>query len=380
MSLLSRITRKQIVVGGLVAALLLVLVFGGAGGWLRGEDDDAMVVTADFEDTTGLYVGNEVSYLGVKIGEVVEVQRNGPTMRAVMHLDEGVELPADAGADIMQSSLVTDRTIELGPPYTGGATLASGAHIETDHTRSPATVDEIATALDELVLALDGGLGKGRGGADLGTLLSNTATTLEGNGAALSEVLVNGQGALEVVNDEGDELTAVSESLQDVVDLVAERETTIRRFTRGADAATSVLADQRDEVVATLDSLDELTRLANSFLKDNGDVLGDDLALLNDLVGLVHDNKESLGEAWDVMPTMAENYARAYDWENDRLRVQFSFAVGPFSTVWRDHYCQLIVAQLPAGEQVCSALFQPDGSGLLDPVLNVFDLLPGGIP
>lgn len=380
MSLLRGVTRTQIAVGTVAVVLLLLVAFGGLGGWLRGEDDGLMEVTADFEDTTGLYVGNEVSYLGVAIGEVVAVERRGPTMRAVMHIDPEVELPQEAGADIMQSSLVTDRTIELGPAYTGGPTLSDGAHIDADHTRSPANVDEIATALDDLVLALDAGLGKGRGGADIGTLLSNTASTLRGNGAALSEVLADGQGALEVVNEEGAELTAVSQSLQAVVDLVAERDTTIRRFTRGADAATGVLADQREEIVATLDSLDELTRLANRFLRDNADVLGDDLGLLNELVGIVNEHKDSLGEAWDVMPTMAENYARAYDWENDRLRVQFSFTVGPFSTVWRDHYCQLFISQVPGGEQICSALFQPDGSGLLDPVLNVFDLLPGGIP
>ena len=377
------IPRRTLLVVGVVAALALLAVFGPARGWLRGDAGEQMVVTADFEDTTGLYVGNEVSYLGVAIGEVVEVQRQGPTMRAVMHVDPGTDLPADAGAEILQSSLVTDRTIELGPAYTGGATLADGAHIEAEHTRSPATVDEIATALDELVLALDGALGEGSGGADLGTLLGNTADTLRGNGGAMRDVLADGQDALAVVNDEGDDLQAVSDSLLGVVDLLARRDGQLRRFTRGADAATTVLADQREDVVTTLDSLDRLTGLADRFLRENADVLGDDLAGLNDLVTLVNEHRGSLGEAWDVMPTMAENYARAYDWKNDRLRVQFAFSVGPFSSVFRDHFCQVLVGGLGgrAGERLCSTLFQPDGSGLLDGLFDgVYDALPGGIP
>ncbi|TYL52075.1 MCE family protein [Nocardioides sp. BGMRC 2183] len=375
--------RTRIVVLAAVGLLALAVVLGGGGinGWLRGEGDGAMVVTADFEDTTGLYVGNQVSYLGVEVGEIVAVQRRGTTMRAVLHLDPDVELPADAGAEILQSSLVTDRTIEIGPAYTGGATLADGDHIAVEHTRSPATVDEIATSLDELVLALDSGLGRASGDQDLGRLLESTADTLRGNGDDFGTVLADGQDALEVVNDERADLTAVSTELAAIVDLLAERDGRIRSFTRGARAATSVLADQREEMVLTLDSLDRLTRVATRFLKRNATVLGDDLAGLDDLVALVEEHKESLGEAWDVMPTMAENYARAYDWKLGRLRVQFAFSVGPFSSIFRDHFCQLLVSQVPQGGRACSALFQPDGTGLLDPLLDgIYDGLPGGIP
>ena len=376
---------RRTVLGGLAAALVVALAVSGVRllGWLDGEDPQALVVTAEFEDTTGVYVGNDVTYLGVSVGEIVGVEPHGETMRVVMHLEPGTRVPRDAGAEILQGSLVTDRFIELGPAWDGGPTLASGAHIETDHTRSPATVDEIATSFDDLVLALDAGLGEGRGGAGLGEVLDRTAKALKGNGPNLRRALAESRDALEVVNAKDADLSAVTEDLVELVTTLGERDAQLRTFTSAAADATGVLADQRQELVAALDSLDQLTRLTNSFLKDNGEVLGEDLAGIADVVDVVRENQDSLEEAFDVMPTMAENFARAYDWDLGRLRVQFAFSAGPFSAAFRDHSCRVFAQSLAGelGKDVCGLLFTTDGKGLLDPLLDgLYDGIPGGIP
>lgn len=379
----AHIYRRQ-VFGLLAGALVLALAVSGVRmlGWLDGEDPDALVVSADFVDTTGVYVGNEVTYLGVHIGEIVDVEPRGTSMRVVMHLEPGTELPKDAGAQILQGSLVTDRFIELGPAYTGGPKLASGARIEADHTRSPATVDEIAKAIDDLVLALDADLGDGKGGKGLGEALSTTAAALKGNGPHLRSALAESRDALAAINGKDADLTAVTANLLELVTMVGQRDRQLRSFTHAAADTTNMLAAERDELVATLDSLDQLTRLTNQFLKDNGEVLGEDLAGLADVVGVVRENQGSLSEAFDVMPTMAENFARAYDWDRGRLRVQFSFAAGPFSAAFRSHSCAVFAETLggSAGKELCGVLFDTDGSGLLDPILDrLYNALPGGV-
>lgn len=376
---------RRTVLGAVGGAIVLALVLSGARlvGWLGGEDPEDIVVTADFADTTGVYVGNDVTYLGVKVGEIVEVEPRGTTMRVVLQLEADTRVPADAGAEILQGSLVTDRFIELGPAWDGGPTLASGAHIEADHTRSPATVDEIAKAIDDLVLALDAGLGRKGGGAGLGDMLATTAAALEGNGSHLRRALSESRDALEVLNSKDADLTAVSRNLVQLVATLSKRDRQIRDFTSAAADTTGVLADQRQELVATLDSLDQLTRLTNSFLKVNAGVLGDDLTGLADVVGVVQRNQDSLEEAFDVMPTMAENFARAYDWDLGRLRVQFAFSAGPFSAAFRSHSCAVFAGRLGGepGAQLCNLLFTTDGTGILDPLLDgLYDGLPAGIP
>lgn len=376
--------RRRTVLATVGGVLVLALALSGArlAGWLGGEDPDDLVVTADFADTTGVYVGNDVTYLGVRVGEIVEVQPRGTTMRVVMHLAPDTRVPRDAGAEILQGSLVTDRFIELGPAWDGGPTLATGAHIAADHTRSPATVDEIAKAIDDLVLALDSGLGKGRGGAGLGEMLATTASALKGNGTHLRRALAESRAALAVVNSKDADLTAVSTNLVRLVTELSRRDRSIRDFTTATADTTGVLADQRQELVATLGSLDRLTRLATDFLKKNGGVLGADLAGLADVVDVVRDHQDSLSEAFDVMPTMAENFSRAYDGDLGRLRVQFAFSAGPFSAAFRSHTCLTFAGTLgPAGSRLCGLLFTSDGTGALDPLLDgLYDGLPGGIP
>lgn len=370
----------------LLTALVLALVAaaGLSGARLVGGDDpDDLVVTADFVDTTGVYVGNDVTYLGVKVGEIVRIEPRGTTMRVVLHLAPDTRVPADAGAEILQGSLVTDRFIELGPAWDGGPTLRDGAHIEASHTRAPATVDEIATAVDDLVRALDGTLGRDGEGTGLGDVLATTARALEGNGPHLRAALAESRDALATINAKDADLTAVTENLVALTTTLAERDRTLRTFTRAAADTGGVLADQREALVRTLDSLDELTRLADRFLKDNGDVLGDDLAGLADVVGIVRRHQDSLEEAFDTMPTMAENFARAYDWDLGRLRVQFAFSAGPFSAMFRDHTCRVFAEKLvgETGTRVCGLLFDGQGTGVLDPILDgLYNGLPGAIP
>lgn len=359
--------RNRIVLG----ALVLALIVGGAL-WWRSGDEPPIVITADFVDTTGLYVGNDVQYLGVPIGTVTAIEPHGLSMRVRIELETDTELPRDAGANILQSSLVTDRFVELGPAYTGGPTLEDGAHLDTEHTRSPAGVDQIASSIDELVLALDSTT---PGGRDIGDLLKVTARTFEGNGAPLRRALINGEKALRTLNARGGDLTAVTGDLADLLAAVAARDTVIRRFASSLDATTSVVAEQRAGISGTISSLDQLSTVVTRFIDKNRSVIDSDLAEAARLARQVDRHRGSLAEAFDTMPTLAENLARAYDWRTGRLRVQFSTNTGPFSADFRATMCRTLAAD------VCDLLFTSDGTGALDWLLDgLSEAIPGNVP
>lgn len=359
--------RLRLVLG----ALVLALVAGGVL-WWRAGGEEPIVLTADFTDTTGLYVGNDVQYLGVPVGTVTAIEPRGRWMQVRIELDAGTQLPRDAGANIMQSSLVTDRYVEMGPAYTGGPQLADGAHLTTEHTRSPAGVDQVASSIDDLVLALDSTT---PGGRDVGDLLEVTARTFDGNGERVRKALVAGEKALRTINASGDDLSVVTANLADLLAAVAARDTVIRRFAGSLDATTSVIAEQRRGISGTLTSLDELTGVVTTFVGRNRSVIDDDLAEAVRLAKQVGRHRDSLAEAFDTMPTLAENLARAYDWRTGRLRVQFNTDTIPFSPDFRSTMCQALAGQW------CDLLFTSEGTGGLDWLLDgVAGLIPGNIP
>ena len=55
-----------------------------------------------------------------------KVESKGSYVAVTMELDKSVAIPADVIAVTESASLLTDRHVELTPPYTGGPTLDNG--------------------------------------------------------------------------------------------------------------------------------------------------------------------------------------------------------------------------------------------------------------
>lgn len=70
------------------------------------DKDHAYQVTADFEDVMNVVPKSPVMVDDVTVGEVLEVERDGWRAKVTMHLRDDVVLPANAVAEIRQTSLL----------------------------------------------------------------------------------------------------------------------------------------------------------------------------------------------------------------------------------------------------------------------------------
>lgn len=345
-----------------VAAALVLVAGLAVGGLVALRPDKPVEVSASFTDTTGLYVGNEVSVLGVPVGKVTAISPTGRTVEVTMALDKGTPLPAGARAVIMQSSLVADRYVELTPAYRGGPRLQSGDHIDVERTRSPVNIDDISRAVDDLVVALDRPTPGGRG---VGDLLSISADALDGQGRKIKEGLESGEAALRTVNGNAGNLTAITRNLDVLVRALARRDQMIRRMQRNVTASAAVLADQREELHATLAELSRLSTVLTRFVQENRGLIRGDLRSAADTLEVVARNQKHLAETFDLAPLVAENLARAYDDKTRRLRIKVDAReTGPFSDLARAQICRDL--DIPT----CRLLLNKDGTGLLDPLLD----------
>jgi phospholipid/cholesterol/gamma-HCH transport system substrate-binding protein len=234
-----------------------------------------------------------------------------------------------------------------------------------DRTRSPANVDDVMTAIDDLVVALKDTTGDGK---DIGDLLSVGAKQLDGKGARIADALEATSEALGTVDGREPELTAIVEDLDSLTAMLAERDTTVRKLSESVAGSTEILAGQREDLTSTLKALRKLSTTTSAFVKENQGRVVDDLeeatAVLDTMVG----RKGELAETFDLLPLVAENITRAYDPETRRTRIRVDVRnTGPFSAVGRAELCRLLRV-IPD----CDSVTNPGGTGALDPLLHWF--------
>jgi phospholipid/cholesterol/gamma-HCH transport system substrate-binding protein len=138
------VTRRIVL---LFAALLLVTSckFDGAydlplpGGPV--DADNAIKVTAEFEDILNIVPKSPVMVDDVTVGEVTDVERVGWHAKITMLVRKDVELPDNAIAEIRQVSLLGEKYVALEPPPDGASPgrLGDGDNIALAATgRNPA--------------------------------------------------------------------------------------------------------------------------------------------------------------------------------------------------------------------------------------------------
>lgn len=355
--------RRWVVVAAVVAAVLAVVGFK-----IITSSSGRYVVTADFADTTGLYVGNEVDYLGVPIGKVDSITPMGTVMRVRMSLDNDIKLPQAAGAQIMQSALLTDRYIQVGPAYTGGPTLAAGTAIPSSHTRSPTSFDDLSASIDALVVALNG---HGKDGRGIGDLVGVVATNLDGNGARIRHLIMSSTAALSSINKDAPDVKAIAANLDILSRALGDNDAMVHRFVANMSDASTVVAGQTASLNATLTSLSTLMTQVSTFIATNRQNLIANLRDVASVTQTIRGEQGALARVFDYLPTGAENIARAFDPSTRSLRVEI--AARNLSGIVTDGFCNVV----PLPSSLCSQMTNPQGTGLLDQLIHA---IATGIP
>src|SRR4051812_36269126 len=113
-------------------------------------------VAADFTDSGGIFVNAEVTYRGVAVGRVSDMQLVGDDVRVVMSIDPDADpIPADTEATVATRSAVGEQYVILRPQSEGGPYLQDGDVIPDDRTSIPIPVEQMLLHIDELVGSID---------------------------------------------------------------------------------------------------------------------------------------------------------------------------------------------------------------------------------
>ncbi|OHU93773.1 MCE family protein [Mycobacterium talmoniae] len=306
-------------------AVVVAAVLGGIGYYIY-KQVNTITVTAQFDSAAGLYEGNVVAVVGMPVGEVTKVTPKGEYVEAEFTVDKNVKVPANVHAVTISTSILTDRQIELTPPYDkardGDKILKNHDIIGLPRTKTPVAFDKVLDMLDKISKSLKG---DEKGGGPIADLVNAAAESTEGNGEKVKSALSELSGALRLSSDRGeatrDQLTTIITNLSSLIDAAARNDAKLREFGSTTHQLAQILADEDLGTGTTGRTLNQIIAQATSLIQANRENLKQSIINGNTAVTSTSERKREVAELIDVLPLMLENTYNAIDQVNGAVRM-----------------------------------------------------------
>lgn len=246
-------------------------------------------VVAHFGDVLDLVPQSGVKVNDVAVGRVdrIELAPDNTTAVVTMLVNGDVALPANAGAELRQSSLLGEKFVTLYEPAEPTGSFVDGAVIPLDRTNRNPEIEEVLGALS---LLLNGG-----GVGQLQTIVTEVNAALEGNEPELRAALSTIDTVVGVLDSEKGNIVAAIDALDRLSSNLAEQTADIEVALTQLEPGLRVLTEQRNSLVTMLGALENLSTVAVDTVNRSRDDLVADLTLLAPTV-------EKLAEAGADLP------------------------------------------------------------------------------
>jgi len=286
-------------------------------------------VTAQFANVVDLVPQSAVRVNDVAVGRVsrIYLPPHSWTARVTMVINGDVRLPANADAELRQSSLLGEWFVALSPPPGGIAEgrLANGAVIPLSRTTGNATVEQVLGALS---LLLNGG-----GLAQLHTIDTQLNAALSGNEPQIRSLLSQINDLATNLNAHRHDITRALDGLNQLSATLRTRDQQIGNVLDNLTPGLRVLRDQRAQLVTLLNSLHTLSGVAvDTINKSKADTVASLRALAPILRNLA-DAGQALPQSLQVLLTYPFTDQVLKDIKGDYLNTYLSVTAPRGTTV-----------------------------------------------
>jgi phospholipid/cholesterol/gamma-HCH transport system substrate-binding protein len=272
--MITRRTRVQLLVFALITLVGVSFVGARYARLDRVLLDQSYTVVAHFADSGGAFAGAEVSYRGVRVGQVEELVLTEDGVDLHLDIDdEHDDIPADALALVGNRSAVGEQYVELQPQSDDGPFLGDGSEISRERTATPIQTDTLLTNLDATVRSVDQD--------DLRTVTSELGLAFDGAGEDLQTILDSSSEFIAVADENFGVTVDLIRDSNTVLEGQVDSESAFRRFARDLSAFSTTVAGRDEDLRALIDDGSLGTNELRVFLEDNEVELGE---LINNLV------------------------------------------------------------------------------------------------
>ncbi len=295
---------------GIAAVLVLTLLAGVAVLLRSGGPANRVNVTAYFDNSNMVFVGDDVRILGVPVGRIEKIEPEAKRAKITFWYDGKYKVPADVKAAILSPALVTGRSIQLTPVYSGGAALQDGAVIPQERTVVPMEWNDIRTQLERIADNLQptepGGV------STLGSAINSAADNLRGQGANIRDTLIKVSQAFSALGDHSTDIFSTVKNLSILVSALQDSTTVMRQLNQNLANVTGLLADDPGEVAAAVSDLNNAVGDVQSFVSENREALGTTSDKLAGVTTALNDSLDDIKQLLHVAPNTLQNYVNIY--------------------------------------------------------------------
>lgn len=303
------ITRRRLRVS--LAALLAATLMAGSVALIGAMTTNArMKVTAYFDNSNGIFPGDDVVMLGVRIGSVETIEPQPERSKITFWFDRRHKVPAEANAVILSPQLITSRAIQLTPAYTGGAEMTDGAVIPQNRTAVPVEWDDFRIQLERLSTSLQPGPD---GVSPLGAFIDTAADNLRGRGQDIRAAVVELSRVLSALGDHSTDIFGTVKNLAALVSALQSSTELMMELNVNLAAATGLLADQPDQIGEAVDGLNAATRDVASFVAEHREALGVSSEKLGSVAQTLADSTGDIKQVLHLAPTTFQNLINIYE-------------------------------------------------------------------
>jgi phospholipid/cholesterol/gamma-HCH transport system substrate-binding protein len=236
--------------------------------------DDTYTVVAHFSESGGIFSDAEVTYRGVKIGQVQELELTDSGVDVKMSIDKDYDsIPADAIALVGNRSAVGEQYVELQPQSDDEPFLEENSEIETENTQTPIATETLLTNLSNTVESVDK--------EALETTITELGAAFGGTGEDLQRIIDTGNAFIEDANANFDVTTALIRDGNIVLRGQVASSSAIRNFASQLSLFSGTLAASDKNLRQVIDSGSMAANDLRRFLEENEVDLAE---LVNNLV------------------------------------------------------------------------------------------------
>jgi phospholipid/cholesterol/gamma-HCH transport system substrate-binding protein len=306
---LPRLSRASVIIASLVVVLAVVAFFVGRELLQKLTNN---TVVAYFTETNGLYAGDKVQIMGVKVGTIDKIEPAGDKMKVTFHYANKYKVPANASAVILNPTLVAARNIQLTPPYKGGPVLQDNAVIPIERTQVPTEYDQLRNSITNIISKLGPTKEQPRG--PFGDVIESFANGLEGKGKQLNTTFDSLSRALTALNEGRGDFFAVLRSLALFVNALHQDDQQFVALNQNLAQFTDNLVGSDRDLANAIQQFDSLLATLRPFLDKNREVLTHDINnLATATTALVQPEPlNGLETGLHVLPTAAANINQIY--------------------------------------------------------------------